>query len=157
MLCLLKLAPATPPNFSRLAFVWLGGQLLKIWYGLLVKSELNFSSEIFFFFFFCTVPWDKNGSPCTVSWNQNWDSRIPTQAGDVMGMLLGSLPRNYFMSIFSFWTMSTISVFRAKIKSISRATENCDELTFSFPICLWNDCLFRKFTCHPGENRRMGF
>lgn len=151
MLCLLKLAPAAPPNFSRLAFVWLGEQLLKIWCGLLVKSELNFSFEIF-----CNIPWDKNGSPHRVLWNQDWDSLILTQGWDVR-MLLVSLPWNYFRSTFPFLTISTISVFQAKIKSISRAIENCNELTFSFLISLWNDCLFRKFTCHPGENRTMGF
>lgn len=59
----------------------------------------------------------------------------PHTGGDVR-MLLVSLLRNYFMSISSFLTISTISMFQAKIKSISRAIENCNELTFSFLISL---------------------
>ena len=44
-------------------------------------------------------------------------------------ILLVSLPRNYFTRTFSCLTISTTSVFQVKIKSISRAIENCNELT----------------------------
>lgn len=130
------------PLLLTLGLHLFGGKLLKIWYGLLVKSELNFSFEIF------TTSLEIKMGVLVGCLGTRTGTHWPSHRLGCEDVASLSSMELFFEYLVIFNNIN-ISVFQAKIKSISRTTENYNELTFSFLISLWNDCLFRKFTCHP--------